>query len=47
VGLRRSVRHNNARGGLDWLLSVDSMIVPARQHAVGAPPAPGAGGMLE
>lgn len=39
-----AVRRNHARGSLEWLLSVDSTIVRAHQHAAGAPRAPGTGG---
>ena len=42
-----AVRRNHARGSLEWLLSVDSTIVRAHQHAAGAPRAPGTGKELD
>jgi transposase len=33
----RVLKRQDQAGGLDWLLSVDSTIVRAHQHAAGAP----------
>jgi putative transposase len=41
------VRERDAEGRLDWLLSVDSTVVRAHQHAAGAPSASHTGGGIE
>jgi transposase len=43
----RVLAEHDQAGGLDWLLSIDSTIVRAHQHAAGAPSARHTGGRVE